>query len=122
MFSRSSPTSDSSVQLPALPPPSPLTLVNPQTVREVSVMDFNELLELKAHVDRELKYRGKTELAQLRDKLQAIAMLQGLSVKELMNPPKKREKRGITPKYRNPTTKLPSGIRSDASLSSSNSP
>lgn len=77
--------------------------VNPATVRNVSVMDFGELLNLKAHIDREIERRGEKELAEAREKLFAIATVRGLTIDDLVNPPKKKAKREPAPvKYRNP--------------------
>lgn len=101
LFNRSN--GEAPTQLPAVIPPIPLTPVNPQTVRAVSVLSFSELLELKDHVDRELKHRGEQELSGIREKIQAIAALQGLSVDDLLNPPKAKAKREpAAVKYRNP--------------------
>lgn len=76
--------------------------VNPATVRDMASMSFSELLNLKTHIEREIEHRGEKELAEVREKLFAIAAVRGLTIDDLMNPPKKRERRESKPKFVNP--------------------
>lgn len=74
---------------PPLIPPRPQ---DPQVIKAVTLMSFNELIDLKGQVDRELEHRGHVELSSLKEKLLTIAAMQGVSIGDLFAPPKPEKK------------------------------